>query len=165
MFGFWQIVSLSNWMLVTGISTATLQVAFTSAPLNGDTVMIASPYFFAVNTPFLSTVTTSGVSETYFIGTAPIESGVVVIINCCVLPGFIETNVKSNLTASGHCTQFTLHSAVFDPSSVVTVMVASPALIAVIKPFSETVTISSFEDFQLTTVFVGLAGINVGFNV
>ena len=59
----------------------------------------------------------------------------------------------------------TEHVAVFDPSAVVTVIVAEPALTAVTFPLLSTVAVPELEELQLTDLLVALEGAIVAVRV
>ena len=59
----------------------------------------------------------------------------------------------------------TEHVAVFDPSAVVTVIVAEPAFTAVTLPLASTEAVEASDDFQLTVLLVALEGATVAVKV
>ena len=75
-----------------------------------------------------------------------------------IVEGFKETPVTETLWT------VTEHVAFFDPSAVVTVMVAEPTAFAVTVPSEETVATEVLLDDQETSLFVALEGLTVAIN-
>ena len=71
----------------------------------------------------------------------------------------------TSLTATVFFSTLTLQAAVFPPSSVVTVTVATPAFRAVTFPFPSTDAMSALSDFHVTFLLVALSGLTVAARV
>ena len=165
---------LSKVTLVTGTTTGSGSPTVTTHlavfwPSSVVTVMVASPAATAVTTPsFTVAMASSLLAQLTFLLVA--FAGAMVVAKVAVSPIFRAasflskvTPVTGTTTGSGSLT-VTTHSAVFWPSSVVTVMVALPTATAVTTP-SFTVAMASSLLTQLTFLFVASAGATVAAKV
>ena len=130
------------------------------------TVIVAVPALMAVTLPLL-TVATEVFELLQLIFLFVALDGETVAVNVWLSPSVRVMLVLSRLTLSTLYTfafTVTWQVAVLPPSSVVTVIVAVPALRAVTCPLL-TVATDSSELFQLTFLFVALAGYTVAVKV
>ena len=123
---------------------------------------MALPAFNAITLP-LDTVATEVLLLLHVIFLLVALSGLTVALRVNSSPSVISYDVLSNVTLStGYTLALTVTSqvAVLPPSSVLTVMVALPALIAVTRPSFTEDTDESL-DIQMTTLFSALDGFTV----
>ena len=157
----------------SSLKTVTSQVAV-FPPSSVVTVITAFPSFLPVIFPFWSTANTSSLFDDHVTFLFVALVGSIVAINILVALTFtvIEfvfklTSVTATLSELGFWLSATVtwQVAVFPPSSVVTVIVAKPALLATTFPFWSTVAISELLDDHVTFLFVASSGKTVACNV
>ena len=144
--------------------TVTVQVAvFPSSSVV--TVMVASPMPFAVTVPSF-TVATSGLSLVHVTFLFVALSGNTVAVRVCDASPIVKTRVSLSRVTPVTFTglTFTVHSAVFPSSSVVTVIFASPTPTGVTVP---SFTVATFVSLlvHVTFLFVALSGNTVAVRV
>lgn len=132
------------------------------------TVMVAVPAFTAVTFPEVLTVATAVFDDFQLTALFVAVDGEIVAVRVSDAP---SVRVSADLfrltlvTDTVGALTVTEQLAVFEPSAVVTVMVAVPALTAVTFPEVLTVATDVFEDFQLTFLFVAVNGETVAVRV
>jgi hypothetical protein len=88
-------------------------------------------------------------------------AGVIVAVSCWVVPAVIDAEAGETVTpvtATVEVVTVIVDVAVFDPSCVVTVMVAVPAATPETNPLALTVATNVLLDAQLTVLLVAFAG-------
>ncbi|MCD8014109.1 MAG: hypothetical protein LUG99_13220 [Lachnospiraceae bacterium] len=125
---------LASLILLTFFLTVTLHVALTLSEILA--VMVAVPVFFATSFPFLFTDTTLELLLLHEIFSV-VSDGFTVATSVLVPPTPILRLEQSSFTLFALTLTFTLHVA-FRPVDEETVMVAVPALLAVMIPVEET---------------------------
>ena len=130
--------------------------------------MVAEPADLAVTTPEEETVATDVLLEDQYTALLVALEGETVAVRVEVLPSSRLNEVLSNdtpVTATVAVLTVTVHVAFFAPSSVVQVMVAEPADLAVTTPEVETVATDVLLDDQVTALLVALEGETVAVRV
>ena len=147
--------------------TVIVQVAVL-LPSSVVTVIFASPSLTAVTLPLPSTVAIFVLSDFHVTFLLVAFSGATVATNVTVPPTVSVCAVLSSLTPVTATLPFvtvTLQVAVLLPSSVVTVIFASPSLTPFTLPLASTVAISVLSDFHVTFLLVAPSGETVATNV
>ena len=140
--------------------TVTLTVAF--LPLFEVAVIVAVPALTAVTTPFEDTVATALLDVAHF--TVVPSASTTATFTVAVLPSSRVTVAGATLIAG--VTTLTVHLATFfEPSAVVAVIVAVPALTAVTTPFEDTFATFVLDDFHVTFFDVAFEGATVALSV
>jgi len=150
-----------------GIVTVTLQIAVL-APSVVVTVMLAEPAETAVTLPLASTVETEVLEDVQVTALLVAFVGLTVAVKVSVPPTVREVAFLfrvTPVTATVGIVTVTLQMAVFNPSVVVTVIVAVPAETAVIRPDELTVATAVLEDVQVTALLVAFVGVTVAVKV
>ena len=149
---------------MTGIITFTLQVAL-NPPSFVVQVIFAIPPSFAVTTPDVDTVAIEVFEEDQETALFVASEGLIVGFNVVVSPFFkfilllfSDTSVTGTITV-------TIQVAVYPPSFVLTVIVASPAAFAVILPEEFTAATVVFEEDQVRELLVASLGFTVALRV
>ena len=145
--------------------TVTLHVAVLP-PSSVVTVMVASPAFTPMTLP-LATVATASLLDFQVTFWLVAFSGVMVAVRVSLSPTKMLVAVLLSftpVTLTSLSLTVTLHVAVLPPSSVVTVMEASPAFTAVTLPLA-TVATASLLDFQVTFLLEASLGATVAVRV
>ena len=130
--------------------------------------MIAEPAALAVTTPEEETVATDVLLEDQFTALLVALEGETVAVRVAVLPSSRPKEVLSNDTPVTEIVAgltVTAQVAFFAPSSVVQVMVAEPAALAVTTPEVETVATEVLLEDQVTALLVALEGETVAVRV
>ena len=124
-------------------------------------MIVAVPADFAVITPDEEMVATEVLLEDHLTDLSVAFEGVTVAVSLWVSPTVIESDVLLKLTpvtATVAAETVTEHVAVLCPSNVVTVMIAFPDALAVMKPVSDTVATDVLLEDQITAFSVALEG-------
>ena len=150
--------------LETGTLTVTAQVAVLE-PSAVVTVIVAEPAVTAVTLPVLSTVATAVLLLFQEIDLLVALEGATVAVSVVVEPTFKVALVLLKVTLETGTFTVTAQVAVLEPSAVVTVMVAEPAVTAVTLPVLSTVATAVLLLFQETDLLVALSGVIVAVNV
>ena len=156
------IVTISNLCV-----TVTVQVAFFE-PSCDVQVMVAEPVDLAVTTPEVETVATDVLLDDQLTALLVALEGETVAVRVAVFPSSKDKDVLSRETPVTEIVAFltvTEQVAFFEPSAVVHVMVAEPAVLAVTVPSDATVATEVLLDDQETAVFVALLGEMVAVNL
>ena len=130
--------------------------------------MVASPAFTPVTLPLASTVATASSLDAQVTFWLVAFSGRMVATRVSLPPTRILVSVLFSctpVTLISLSLTVTLQVAVFPPSSVVTVMVASPAFTPVTLPLASTVAMAASLDFQATFLFAASLGATVAVSV
>lgn len=143
---------------VTETVTDTVQVAV-NPPSAVVTVMVALPAPTAVTRPLLLTVATAVLLLLHVTDLLVASEGATVAVSCSVLPLVRDVEDLLSETAVTGCVTVTLQVAVKAPLSVVAVMVAEPALTAVILPVLSTVATAVLSLDHVTDGLVALSGV------
>ncbi len=139
---------------------------FVPLPSAAVAVIVTFPSFNAVTFPvFWSTVAISVLLLDQVTVLFEASSGFTVAVSICspftVILDEPFMVMLLTFTFSAALATVTLHAAVFPPSAVVTVIVASPALTALTLPSASTVATEGSLDFQLTALYVASEGVIV----
>ena len=138
----------------------TVQAAF-FPPSSVRTVIVAEPATFAVTTPLDETVATDVLFDDQVTPWLVAFEGLIVAFSVPVDPTTRPIEVLSRDTLETEIVAFltvTEQVAFFAPSSVVQVIVADPAALAVTVPSEATVATDELLDVHETEVFVALLG-------
>ena len=161
------LLSVTPVTLTSLLLTVTLHVAVLP-PSSVVTVMVASPAFTAVTLPVASTVATAALLDFHVTFLLVAFSGRMVATRVSLPPTRRLVAVLLSftpVTLTSLSLTVTLHVAVLPPSSVVTVMVASPAFTPVTLPAASTVAMAVSLDFQVTFWLVAFSGVMVAVRV
>ena len=132
------------------------------------TVIVAEPAAFAVTTPEEDTVATEVLLEDQVTDLSVAFDGVTVAVKVSVSPTVMERELLFRLTPvtdTFAAWTVTEHVAVFDPSVVVTVIVAVPAAFAVTTPLEDTVATVVLLEVHVTDLSVAFEGSTVAVKV
>jgi len=129
------------------------------------TVIVAAPDLTPVTKPVALTVATEVLLELHVTLLSEAFSGTTVAVNCCDVPACIvaETGVKVTPVTDTAVT-LTVLVAVRTPSTVLTVMLAVPALIPAINPVGLTMATELSLDAHKRSLLEALAGAIVAFS-
>ena len=130
--------------------------------------MVAEPADLAVTTPADETVATEVLLDDQVTALLVALEGETVAVRVAVFPSSKDKDVLSRETPVTEIVAFltvTEQVAFFEPSAVVHVMVAEPAVLAVTVPSDATVATEVLLDDQETAVFVALLGEMVAVNL
>jgi hypothetical protein len=158
------IVFLDKVMPVTGTVTVTVHAAVLE-PSAVLTVMAAVPAPIAVTLPVLSTVATLVLELVQVTFLFVALEGAIVALSISELPTLKASALLDRETPVTGTVTVTVQEAVLDPSSVLTVIVAVPAPIAVTFPALLTVATFVLELVQVIFLFVALDGATVALSV
>lgn len=147
------------------VDTEMTQVADFMVPSFVMAVIVALPSLIAVTTPFGLTVATFVFDDVQFNSLLLVVTGLKLAVKTRVFPGCIDAAVLSREILVANVVTVTIHVAVFDPSTVVTVMVAVPFDTAVTTPDALTVATDVLLLFQLTFVLDAVDGFTVATRV
>lgn len=131
------------------------------------TVIVAEPAALAVTTPDEDTVATEVLFEDQVTDLSVASDGETVAVSVWVSPTVMDSDVLFKLTPVTEIVcalTVTEQLAFFEPSFVVTVIVAVPALTAVTTPEEETVATEVLLEDQVTDLFEALEGETVAVN-
>ncbi len=131
-------------------------------PLTVITVIIACPADTPVTTPELDTVAMRVLKLVHLTAKLEESDGKILAVNVPVDPLFTVKVFALRLTSLTWVTIDAVSVFLLLPSCVVTVIVAVPVEIAVMRPFESTVAIAFEELPQLTFLLVAVAGYIVG---
>ena len=155
---------LSKVTPVTGTFTVTVQLAVL-LPSTVVTVILADPAPIAVTTPSASTVATEVFELLQVTSLLVAVVGLIVAVRVPVEPLDRDSVVLLRETPVTGTVTVTVQVAVLEPSAVVTVIVAVPAVTAVTLPSESTVATEVLELFHVTAVLVALVGAMVAVRV
>lgn len=126
---------------------------------------MADPDATAVTNPLVLTVAMAALLVDHVTDLLVALVGAMVAVSCCVPPTFRAAVVGLMVTpVTITFVTVTAHVAVFEPSAVVTVIVAVPAAFPVTKPLVLTVAIALLLVLHVTDLLVALVGAIVAVN-
>ena len=127
-------------------------------------LIVTVPEAFAVTKPDELTVATAGLPDTHVTFLLVAFDGVTVAVSWKLLPGAMVLDDSSNVipvTETIEDVTVTAQVACLFPSTVATVMVAVPALLAVTKPDELTDATFALFDVHVTFLLVAFDGVTV----